>query len=253
MPYEINTPPNFRAVKYSTILRGVLDLYSEDTDDPAQDFLWKRIRTFANQRLGYFWYETAWPELVRNEQRDVVDDGDDFGAYVPYQEDGISTIADVYRVFSESPYTHKTPKEVNYQLSDLGVQLYTEGELETVWVSYKPTKPELTGNNYSATTAYAEGDQVFYVDDFYTALVDTAAGSTPQADESNSDWQKVLIPLSAKDYMIHGIYYDLLKHNGEPQENLVAPKVDVDEAMNFALYRIKQVQGHNLKMRIPTR
>lgn len=235
---ETATAP--RSISYKRVLDGVYNLYGIE-EETAQTRDWRLVRDFTNNRLTDYWDIPEWPELIKTEQRTVVVDEDGEGTYVPFDEDGKKMIREVHGVFAKSPKAYHGEAAIEWWLSENGIQVPSTVGQTSVWVRYKWTKPELIGDNYSATATYEAGDQVYFNGDFYDALEDIAAGDTPTTHPDG--WDKVEIPYSARNYLIRGAYADMLEHDRADVNNVGRADSLARQALDKELDGLYRRQG----------
>jgi len=86
-----------------------------------------------------------------------------------------------------------------------------------LYVEYRIARPELSGDSgYDASTAYADGTQIYYptTGHFYTRK-NQSGSETGVVPTVTADWDKALVPKIFENYLIRGIYADYLRANGQ--------------------------------------
>ncbi|HZI74829.1 MAG TPA: hypothetical protein VFD73_12570 [Gemmatimonadales bacterium] len=129
-----------------------------------------------------------------------------FDPYIDYEQAGQTAFDHAFRAWSHNPHTDRRAVQLDAWLTHRGLQV--PGALRpAVWVDLRERCPQLTGEVYSATTAYAEGDQVYfrempsYRGNFYTCATATTAGESPA--NTAAKWTLVEIPNDFARYLIH--------------------------------------------------
>ncbi len=119
-------------------------------------------------------------------------------------------------MYQKDPRATTNAIPVGYSLYDTGTvqQIVLSDNNTPVYVEYKINRPNLTGDTYSASTDYAEDNQVYYstTGQFYNMTTDATAGTVPT---DTSKWTVVSIPKTFENYLIRGIYADYLRANGQ--------------------------------------
>jgi hypothetical protein len=173
--------------------------------------------------MALAWETEYWPDLLRISELTVT------------TTDSVSTIAyptdagEILEVYSKNPRKTTLYSSVGFLLYDDGTDSDTNsGKTATVftttsplYVEYRIARPELKGDTYVSTTAYADTTQAYYptTGHFYTRKNNTGGTETdilPGADYPDSNWDKVLIPKIFENYLTRGIYADYLRANGQP-------------------------------------
>ena len=95
--------------------------------------------------------------------------------------------------------------------------------MNKVWLKFRKRRPELTGDPFSATTAYASGDQIYFGGQFYDANTSTLGGESPTT--TAASWDIVDVPYIFQNYLIRGAYADYLRATGN---NELAAQADSD-------------------------
>jgi hypothetical protein len=132
-----------------------------------------------------------------------------FDAYIPYEQSGQTAFTVVESVWSANPKVTTRGNELNWWLSDKGIQVMTP--MAYAWVQYRIRCPKLGGMPFRADVAYAAGAQVYFSSaacpgNFYTAVTATNAGDTPVAQPA--EWAVVAIPRIFHRYLVLGMAAD---------------------------------------------
>jgi len=142
-----------------------------------------------------------------------------FNRYVAYEQTGRTAFDHVLNVWDKDPRSNRDAARVAHFRSSDGVQILENRAY--VWIQLRLRCPQLTGDVYSASAAYASGVQKFYSSatlrgNFYTTNQSTSAGQSP--DTHAAKWSKVEIPLFARRYLIHGGAADWLRPEEKESE-----------------------------------
>ena len=204
-----------QTLKFSDVLYGTAQLVGLDRDSLPTHFF-KQARDLANQRLAVAWDTERWPDLVRVESATVTTASDISTAPYP------TTAGMILQVYQKDPRATTNAIPVGYSLYDTGTaqQIVLQDNDTPVYVEYKISRPNLTGDTYNASTDYAEDNQVYYsatvngitTGQFYDMTTDAGAGTVPT---DTSKWTVVSIPKIFENYLIRGIYADYLRANGQ--------------------------------------
>lgn len=113
-----------------------------------------------------------------------------------------------------------------------------------VWILYRLQRPILTGDAWSAATAYPVGAQVYYVTtagpgNFYTATTATTAGQSP--DTTPGSWSMVQIPYIFRQYLIEGGLADYLMSDND-QQGAAAREVMAQQALELEADKLQRQQ-----------
>ena len=132
-----------------------------------------------------------------------------FDAYVNYEQAGLNAIGIVNAAFSANPKTTTRGHELNWSLSDRGVQVHTP--VPYLWLDYRLRCPKIGGNIFAGDKVYQPGDQMYFSSantpgNFYTAAVTTTAGDSP--DTAAAKWTVLAIPRIFHKYLVLGMAGD---------------------------------------------
>lgn len=246
-----------RSVNYSLVYDNVLNLCGIEQDQDGTNLVvpgrvqWRLIRDFVNNRLKLGWESARWPELCKTESRTVTEDSGDEGYYVSFSQTGLDVISTVFAVWDSNPKVKRNAEEVDYYLSENGVQL--EANKTTVWIFYRKPHPILSGNLYSnaSGTNYAIGAQAYdnTLGDFYEATeAITGDGTTDNSPNAQpSKWSKVEIPDVLRNYLIRGAYADYLRHDGDMEKAHIAER-DATAALDHEVGQVEIIQGQDVRL-----
>ncbi|HEY0723466.1 MAG TPA: hypothetical protein VGD41_05730 [Pyrinomonadaceae bacterium] len=141
-----------------------------------------------------------------------------FNRYVAWEQTGKSKLGDVLEVYDRDPEIFEGALALTWRETPLGIHVYDN--VPTCWPRWRKILPFLKGNAFSATPAYAVGDQVYYQvtsasgivsADFYECITATTAGDLPSTDK----WAKVEIPFIFGEWLIHASAADMLSKDGK--------------------------------------
>lgn len=110
------------------------------------------------------------------------------------------------------------------------------------FLQYRISCPRLTGDAYSASTAYADGDQVYYNGSFYNSRA-SQTGITPSNLSNTGNWTIVTIPELFRAFLVRAIMSDYLRSESQ-FDQAAAVEVDTqaayDRAVDFVLRQQQQ-------------
>jgi hypothetical protein len=130
----------------------------------------------------------------------------EFDRYVSYTATGQTAIGLVETVTDSNPRIHTTYNELNWSLSQNGVQV--KDDVASVWITFRVRCHKLIGDEFDATETYADGQQVFYTGgaergNFYDCASATSAGETPISNPEK--WTLLEIPRIFHKPLVHGM------------------------------------------------
>lgn len=156
---------------------------------------------------------------------------------LPWQQVGEETIDAVFDVYQASPASAFYPRQQGYLLTQDGIQMingawatYVDGVNQSsiygilpcnpVFLFYRKYAPTYTGSTYSASTAYAVNDQVYYttaagVGNYYRCTAATTGVAPVGALLSASYWQVIPLYTVFLQYCIYRAYADWLISDGQ--------------------------------------
>ena len=222
------------SLDFGTVLNGVAQLAGLDRDNLPGHFF-KQVRDLANRRLAIAWIAVPWPDLVR--VLNLTGTNDVFTL--------TSGIGEVIEVYSKDPLTTTEAVPVSFRLYDTGSarQLITRGGQSSVYVEYRITRTDLTGDVWAAGT-YNIGVQAYNNNNFYTVNASSTTQEPPHA-----NWDKVEIPSRFTGYLIQGIYSDYLKSNGTKDD---VEDVKAEEILSLEIDSVLREQGQIRKTIVAT-
>lgn len=152
---------------------------------------------------------------------------------IPWEQTGEEIIESVFEVYQASPSSAFYPRKQGYLLTQSGIQMingawatYIDGVNQSsiygvlpcnpVFLFYRKYPPIFTGADYSASTPYVVGNQVYYTDssgngNYYKNI----ANSTNVAPTNTSFWQVIPLYTVFFQYCIYRTYADWLISDGQ--------------------------------------
>ena len=235
---------------YGRVLTQVLNLAGIDSST-LTTIEWRLFRDMASRRIKFAWQSAKWPEVCITEERTVTQSGGDEGNYIALNQAGETEMGEVFSVWNKSPKSNQDVQELTWYISENGVQIAESNT--TVFVQFRKTVPQYTGENYAQTSSYAAPQQVYdtALGNFYEANQAVASGSDNSPSAQPSLWDLVSIPIIFMDYLIRGTYADYLRHNGELDRARVAES-DARSALDHELFKLHQQQGQTTRLDVMT-
>jgi len=140
----------------------------------------------------------------------------EFDRTIAYVATGETSIGYVEGVFEKHPRRIRNASRYDYTLGD--DEIVVLDDVSTVWLEFVEATPDLTGDEYSGTTTYAVGNQIYYSvstggsGDFYNCITATSAGESPTTDAAK--WSVVELPRMFELYLIHSVARELSYASG---------------------------------------
>ena len=221
-----------QTVDYIDVQEAVCELvWGTATDLPdVSDF--PRMRRIVSKRLATGWEYSFWPDVTRVEQRTPADQ------VIAYEQTDETVIGHVEGVYRRDPRTCTNPCPIPFLLTNEGISVLDPAT--SVWVRFRLRTPVLKGNEYSATTLYTAGQQIYYASasapgNFYDCIDDGAADQNP--DNTPERWGLVEIPRFLERYLVQGAYADWLPGDGQNEkrntEEAAAQRLLANQLMLF--------------------
>jgi hypothetical protein len=177
----------------------------------------------------------------------------EFDRYVGYEQAGKTKLGDVLKCTRYSPKVTTRNWEVDFGLSENGVQIGED--LASVVVEWRDRPSVLKGEVWDEETIYTGGSsQVYFKSEdegaagnFFDCVTTTAAGESPET--TPAKWELVEIPLFLERYLVQGLYADWLKGDGQ------SDKAAIEEGQaNFYLQEERQLleagEGNGVRSRV---
>jgi hypothetical protein len=145
----------------------------------------------------------------------------DFIRSISFSQTGQTVIGDVHDITDCDPRVHTDVKRLAKRMVPDAVVVLDE--VVQCWVKFQAAAPELFGDVYDATVAYAVGDQIYFksgtgdrIGNFYNCIVATSAGESPST--TAASWSIVEMPLFLEVFLQHAAYKDLaVTYNKDPE------------------------------------
>ena len=182
---------------FITAYKGV----SEQSEIVVEDF--EFVKSSFRKHLKNGRASAQWPEYLVCEQRTL-----DSNNVLTYEDSTLQTIDICFDIFPSNPFVLPAPKPMIKQEMADGWVVFNPSTT-TPYVKYMPIETSWDGDNYSASTAYAIGDVVFYGEDFYECI-ETSTGNLP----TDTDyWEKKWFSDRLLDFLANACYADRLMNS----------------------------------------
>lgn len=249
-----------RTTHFSPIFFNSLQYAGQDRHNISEE-TFAQFRDFINERIRHAWESQDWPDLIRVAQLTVTDNG--LGlvtAAIP------ADAGEVMSCYDSDPLVSTRASEISFRLYDDGSiqKLVFSTDPGTVFGEYRIKRPELNGDLYSASVAYAVGSQCYFdsgsntgsytpvagkphYGNFYTCINITNAGENPTTHPAK--WQIVTLPYLFAAYAARGAFADWLKSELQMEVAQVAEleaQNTLVEAIDIILRQQKQVNRINM-------
>lgn len=174
-----------------------------------------------------------WGALVQQTSNTPVQD-----LILSWDQTGENAIDVIYNVWPCSPFASNFPSQFGYNLLPQGVQIingtpyqyvvYNNGVAQNnlygappsnpIYIYYRKTVPQFTGDTYSATATYSVDQQIYFTSstgygDFYKCIVATSAGQSP--DTTAASWEVIPLYDVFLQYCTYQAYADWLISDGQ--------------------------------------
>jgi hypothetical protein len=142
---------------------------------------------------------------------------------------------------------------MDWHPSSNGIQL--TDNITKAWVEFRLRAPDLKGDTWSASVAYAVGDQAYFADDsvkgnFYDCVTVTDAGESPAT--SAAKWAKVQIPYIFGRHLSQAGLADYLTSD-QQSERKAQEELFATELITNQVTLIAGQQGHFRRVSVLTR
>lgn len=249
-----------RTTHFSPILFNALQYSGQDRHNISEE-TFAQFRDFINERVRNAWESQDWPDLIRVAQLVVTADVNGLvTAAIP------ANAGEVLNCYDRDPLVTTRATELSFRLYDNGTtqSLVFLSDPGTVYAEYRIKRPELTGDLYSVSVAYAIGAQCYFdsgsntgtyipiagkphYGNFYNCLEATTAGQSPSTHPAK--WQIVQIPYNFSAYAARGSFADWLKSELQLEAAQVAEaeaQNSLVEAVDIILRQQNQVNRINM-------
>lgn len=147
-------------------------------------------------------------------------DASKFGILTPFlrnislTQSGQTEIAEVEGVYDQNPEVITNAVRQKFRLATGGI--IARGSVQRPWLRFRKICPSWTGANYSSTTAYVVGDQVYYgtTGDYYTCI-QNGTGNAPTV---TAFWTRIDFPYALRNMVAQAAYAEWLKGDGQNQK-----------------------------------
>jgi len=236
-----------RLTNFSSVLFEGLQLAGQDRHN-ISDETFAQFRDFGNARLRQAWESQDWPDLVRVAQLTVTTSNGLVTAAIP------ADAGEVLECYTGDPLTSTRVSTLAFRVYDNGTTQYLVfgSDPGTVWAEYRIKRPELVGDVWSSSVAYAVGAQAYFdsgsntgtavpvagkphYGDFYECVGATTAGQSPFTHASL--WTRKNIPYAFASYMARGMYADWLRSEMQTE----AAQVAEVEAESYLIMEVDKV------------
>lgn len=155
-----------------------------------------------------------------------------FDKYVPYEQTGKTALGVVTAAWSANPRTTTRGNELNWFLSENGVQILTP--INYAWLEYRTRCPVINGESFDATVSYPIGAQIYYKSATKAGNFYTQDGVTPTTPGWSPDtvlvWDVVQIPRIFHKYLVHALAADWLRGPGGGSADDAAMQMEIAAA-----------------------
>lgn len=174
-----------------------------------------------------------WGALVQQTQYTPVQD-----LVLAWDQLGENAIDVIYNVWPCSPFASNYPSQFGYNITPQGVQIingtpyqyviYQNGVAQNnlygappsnpIFIYYRKTCPQYTGDVFDAADTYAVDEQVYFTaadgyGDFYKCIVATSAGQSPTT--TPASWERVTLFDTFLQFCIYQAFGDWLISDGQ--------------------------------------
>ena len=190
---------------------------------------------------------------------------------IPYDQTGEERMESVFDLWRDTPLGGATPRSQLYKLTRNGVTLITGNYLSfatvnsagttittnlpnPVFVYYRKDAPDMYGDAYDATAAYAVDDQVYFTDsngdsDYYRCTAAASAGDTPESDPDK--WTVLSIPEPLFWSSVWQSYADWLTTDGQADKALMAYNM-AQKKLDDQYDREQRLMGNDFPIKFST-
>jgi hypothetical protein len=174
-----------------------------------------------------------WGALVQQTQYTPVQD-----LVLSWDQLGENEIDAVYNIWPCSPFTSNYPSQFGYNITPQGIQvingtpyayvnyqngvaqnnLYGAPPSNPIFVYYRKTCPQYTGDVFDAADTYSVNEQVYFTasdgyGDFYKCIVATSAGQSPTT--TPNSWERITLFDTFLQFCIYQAFGDWLISDGQ--------------------------------------
>ena len=194
------------------------------------------------------------------------------GIIIPYSQVGAPQIDIPITVWKDAPFNAQPARRVGYRLTDKGIKINdqatnfivnnnnvftvntTTSPIPVYYLYYRKQCPDFAAADYSGSTAYSLGDQVYFTysngySDFWQCTATTTAGQSPETNPEK--WYLLQVPYMFLDYVVYSSYADWLTIEGQTGKSQVL-KNTADEILTKELERQELQMGVTMPTRFTT-
>lgn len=194
------------------------------------------------------------------------------GIIIPYSQLGAPQIDIPITLWKDSPFNPQPPRRVGYRLTDKGIKINDQATnfivtnnfvlttntatipIPIYYLYYRKQCPDFAASDYSSSTSYAVGDQVYFTysngyKDFWQCVGTTNAGESPET--TPAKWYLLQVPYMFLDYVVYASYADWLIVEGQAGKAL-AMKGVAEELLTKELERQELQMGVTMPTRYAT-
>jgi len=152
---------------------------------------------------------------------------------LPWDQTGEAEIDVMFQAWVDSPAMITYPRGQGFVVTKDGFQMissaggfmgtngyvsYNTNPANPIYIYYRKTAPQFTGDTYSATATYSVDQQIYFTSstgygDFYKCLVATSAGQSP--DTTAASWEVIPLYDVFLQYCTYQAYADWLISDGQ--------------------------------------
>jgi hypothetical protein len=164
--------------------------------------------------------------------------------WIPWWQDGKTPIGTCFGAWNKNPYEDRNKIHVEFQTSNRGLEFTATSCLAFVWLLFRVPYPGIGRSEWSASSAYARGDNVIDGMDTYISSIDNNVGQQPSL--SPASWTVFRVPWPMSRYLTQAAFADTLIVEGQNEK---AP-AELDKAygylqMAYDRQELQQGQRHN--------
>ena len=236
-----------KTVDFSRILNDSLQLCGLDRRE-FNDATFMQMRDFASTRLRIAWEHDRWPDLIRIQEVNVLEENDMYYCQKP------TGSGEILGIWTENPLISTRGLGLDYTLytTDTEERLVLQGQISTnVFIEYRIAPTDLFGEVWQSSTTYSVGSQCYFdagsnsgtyqpvngkpqVGNFYVCLTSNT-NTNPNTNTAN--WQKVKIPYIFGNYVSRAVFADYLRSEGQ----LDSARIAESEAKTFLDMEIDKI------------
>lgn len=168
-----------------------------------------------------------------------------FDRYLAYEQEGESKVGEFLALYKKDPRNQSANREYGFELTGLGAHVVSN--VTQVWLKGRKYRPAITGDNYSSSSIYGKGSQVYHNGNFYESNASVAVNESPVT--AASKWDIVEIPYIFQGYLIRGVYADYLRATGN-NELAVQADADAEALLMIEADKLLRQQGQVKRLNV---